>query len=505
MKASGRACFLSIMLMTMSVALMRCSSPAIEKPNIIIFYVDDLGYGDVGCYGAKGVATPNIDMLARKGIRFTDAHCAAATCTPSRSALLTGRYAFRNNAAILPGDAPLLIDTTITTLPKMLSNAGYNTAIVGKWHLGLGYGKIDWNERISPGANEIGFDYSFLIPATGDRVPTVFVEDGYVVNADQNDPIRVDYEKSFDDNGALDSVSQALKMKADPQHSNTVVNGVSRIGFMSGGKNAHWTDEAFPYTFNEKAIKFIDSSADSPFFIFYSFHDIHVPRMPHTNFVGKSTMGPRGDAIAQMDWVVGQIVAALKQRGIDKNTLIIFTSDNGPVLNDGYGDHAEELVGDHKPAGPFRGGKYSAYEGGTRVPTILYWPGKILPQESGALLTQVDLLASLATLVGEVTPDDTDSENYLEAWLGHTKTGREIMVEEAFTLALREKKWKYIQAHRGAIPSWMANKDIESGLANKAQLYDLENDIAEQHNLAESLPQVVQRMENRLKEIVEKN
>jgi arylsulfatase A-like enzyme len=492
------------MLFAMSVLLfISCSSENV-KPNIIILYVDDLGYADVGCYGGKGVATPNIDMLAHDGVRFTDAHSSSATCTPSRYSLLTGKYAFRNNAAILPGDAPLLIDTSIITLPKMLRQAGYNTAVIGKWHLGLGLGKINWNKHISPGANEIGFDYSFMIPATGDRVPTVFVEDGYVVNRDGSDPIEVNYVNRIGDDSLGSEHQDLLKVKADPQHSNTVVNGVSRIGFMRGGAKARWIDEDFAYTFNKKAFEFITRSQDKPFFLFYSFHDIHVPRLPHKDFQGKSSMGPRGDAIAQVDWVVGKLVAELKRKGLEKNTLIIFTSDNGPVLDDGYMDNAVEMLGEHDPSGGFRGGKYSAYEAGTRVPTILYWPGKIKPRESSASLTQVDLLSSLAALVGQSVADkNVDSQNYLDAWLGKSDQGREVMIEEAFTLALRDNQWKYIKPHTGVIPIWMAGKEIEPGLSDEDQLFDLQKDPQERYNLADSMPDQVRNMKEKLWRIIE--
>jgi arylsulfatase A-like enzyme len=505
-KCWRRRCTLIIAFLIMN-GLIGCTSISKdEKPNIIILYVDDLGYADVGCYGVKGVATPNIDSLAHHGVRFTDAHCPSATCTPSRYSLLTGKYAFRNNAAILPGDAPLLIDTSIITLPKMLSNAGYNTAVIGKWHLGLGVGKINWNGHITPGANEIGFDYSFLIPATGDRVPTVFVENGNVVNHDGGDPIEVDYVNRIDNDSVGSEHQELLKMKADPQHSNTVVNGVSRIGFMSGGDKARWVDEDFAYTFNKKAFEFMARSTDKPFFLLYSFHDIHVPRLPHKNFIGKSSMGQRGDVIAQVDWVVGEIIAELKRKGLERNTLIIFTSDNGPVLDDGYADSAVKMLGEHNPSGTFRGGKYSAYEAGTRVPTIVYWPGKIKPKESNALLTQVDLLASLAALTGQsLAGEKVDSQNYLDAWLGKSDHGREVMIEEAFTLALRENQWKYIQPHTGTIPTWMDGKDIEAGLMNTVQLFDLQKDVGERHNLADSLPDKVRSMKEKLRRVVEKD
>lgn len=492
-------------LLLMSIGFAACThTPVVEKPNVIILYVDDLGYGDLGCYGAKGIATPNIDRLAKAGVRFTDGHCTAATCTPSRYSLLTGRYAFRNNAAILPGDAPLLIDTSIITLPKIFRKAGYTTGVVGKWHLGLGYGKIDWNQHIAPGANETGFDYSFLIPATGDRVPTVFVENGYVVNADTADPIRVEYASRTGNDPVGSEHPELLKMKADPQHSNTIVNGVSRIGFMSGGQRARWVDEDFPHVLNSKSFDLIKRSADKPFFLFYSFHDIHVPHLPNKQFAGKSSLGPRGDAIAEVDWVVGEIVAQLRSLGKLDNTLIILTSDNGPVLNDGYSDQAVELSGDHDPGGGFRGGKYSAFEAGTRVPTIVYWKGHVSPGVSPAVVSQVDLLASLAALTGvQIDAKVLDSKNELASWLGKNNTGRDELLEESFTLAIRNKGWKYIRPFAGETPGWLANKDVEGGLSSEPQLYNLADDPGEHTNLAKQFPEKIRELDQLLVEIVE--
>ena len=481
------------------------SKTAIKKPNIVLIYVDDLGYADVGSYGAKGVETPNVDLLAQNGLKFTDAHASAATCTPSRYSLLTGQYAFRNKAAILPGDAPLLIRPGTPTLPSMLQKAGYKTAVVGKWHLGLGNGDINWNTSIKPGPNEIGFDYSFLIPATGDRVPCVYVENDKVVGLDTNDPITVSYKKRIDNEPTGILNPELVAMKGDKQHSQAIVNGVSRIGYMTGGEKALWVDEEFPLIMTSKAKTFIEDNKETPFFLFFSFHDIHVPRVPNKQFIGKSTMGPRGDAIAQMDWCTGELMKTLKANGLSENTLIIFTSDNGPVLNDGYADLAVEKLGDHNPSGPFRGGKYSAYESGTRVPTITYWPGTIKPGVSNALMNQVDIYASLAALTNQdlnVT-DAPDSKNVLNAYLGETNVGRASMLEEAFTLSLREGDWKYIRpiAPEREIPSWMANKDIESGLMKIPQLYDLSKDIGEQINLAKSHPELIEKLEAKLKEI----
>ncbi len=486
----------------------RSGSDASEKrlPNIIIFYVDDLGYGDVGCYGARGVETPNVDALAEQGILFTDAYSTAATCTPSRYSLLTGRYAFRNNAAILPGDAPLLIRPGTPTLASMLKKAGYKTGVVGKWHLGLGDGNIDWNGEVKPGPLEIGFDYSFLLPATGDRVPTVYVENHRVVNlTPQDSPIRVSYNEKLDGypNG-LDH-PELLRQKADPQHSNTIVNGVSRIGYMQGGESALWVDEEFPDVFTGKAKAFMASAKDEPFFLFFSFHDIHVPRLPNKRFEGKSSMGPRGDAIVQMDWITGEVLNELKKLGIEDNTLVIFTSDNGPVLDDGYEDGAVEMLGDHRPAGPLRGGKYSAYEAGTRVPTIVRWPGVATPGKSDALVSQVDFYASLAALTGyELAPDEAiDSRDILDALLDPQKEGSEFILEESFTMSIRRGHWKYIEpfSKEKQLPTWMARKGVEGGFQFYPQLFNLETDLGEQVNVAEENPEIVQSLQAEIERI----
>lgn len=478
------------------------------RPNIVIFYVDDLGYGDVGAYGGNAVQTPFLDSLSKSGILFTDAHSTAATCTPSRYSLLTGEYAFRNNAAILPGDAPLIISEKKPTLPAMLKKAGYATAVVGKWHLGLGDGQVNWNASVKPGPLEIGFNYSFLLPATGDRVPTVYLENHQVVNADPRDPITVSYAKKLDGlpNG-LDH-PELLRQKADTQHSNTIVNGVSRIGYMSGGKAALWKDEDFPTVFSGKAKEFITRNKENPFFLFFSFHDIHVPRIPSQPFAGKSPMGPRGDAITQMDWTTQQVVAHLKALNLLDNTIIIFTSDNGPVLNDGYEDLSDKLVGNHKPGGPFRGGKYSAFEAGTRVPMIVAWNGKITPQRSDALINQVDIYRSIASLLGLSLDENEaiDSEDHSQALLGTSKQARTWMLEESYSISARKNNWKYIAPLNGdkKMPAFLANKGIETGMAKVPQLYDLSADPGEQKNLAESLPQVVSEMQQYIQSVVNK-
>lgn len=499
------------LLITVVITLASCSDGTHEvkqKPNILVIYVDDLGYGDLSCYGATEVQTPNVDALAKKGMKFTDAHCSASTCTPSRFSLLTGSYAFRNNAAILPGDAPLIISTLKETLPSLLQKAGYVTGVIGKWHLGLGDGKPDWNDEIKPGPLEIGFDYSFLIPATPDRVPTVYVENHKVVNLDQKDPITIDYAHRVGNDPIGLEHPEMLKMLADSQHSGTIVNRISRIGFMKGGHQAYWKDEDFATVLNDKVTTFITGHKDKPFFLYYSLPSIHVPRAPNAKFVGATKMGPRGDDIVQMDWMTGEVMKTLQKLGLENNTLVIFSSDNGPVLDDGYADQAVQLLGNHHPAGIYKGGKYSAYEGGTRVPTITYWPGNIQPGESNALISQVDLFASLAKLVGvPVDPkqEAPDSKDLLPVLLGKSKEGRQKMIEESFTMSLRSGDWKYIDPVKAKTPDWLKNKAVPTGLQPSAQLYNLEDDPKENNNLINQYPDIAKKMSVELKRIMENN
>ncbi|WP_417876083.1 sulfatase family protein, partial [Winogradskyella sediminis] len=468
-----------------------------QKPNIVVIYVDDLGYGDIGVNGAVGVKTPHVDALAKNGLNFTDAHSSSATCTPSRYSLLTGSYAFRNNAAILEGDAPLIIDPNKETLPGMLQKAGYKTGVVGKWHLGLGRGKIDWNKKVPLGPEELGFDYSFLIPATGDRVPCVFLENQEVVGLNPEDPISVSYGTRIDGYPWGFQHPELLKMHTDPYHQGAIINGISRIGYMKGGEDALWVDEEIPFVLSNKATDFIQENEDHPFFLYFSLHDIHQPRVANIKFVESSTMGPRGDVIAQMDWCVGQITEQLKTANLLENTLIIFTSDNGPILDDGYLDYARELVGEHQPGGEFRGAKYSVYEAGTRMPTIVHWPNEVKPGTSDALLSQVDLYRSLAKLVNQKVEKGAapDSENYLEAWLGKSEKGREFLLEEAYTFGLRMGKWKYIKPKEAEVPRWIAQKFVDPGFREEVQLFNLDEDPSETNNVYKAFPKIVRQME----------
>lgn len=471
---------------------------SVDKPNIIIINTDDLGYGDLSAYGATRIKTPHIDALAKKGIRFTNGHATSATCTPSRYALLTGEYPWRRDAEILPGDAALIIPTNKITVPSLFKGADYATGIVGKWHLGIGETREkDWNKLITPGPNEVGFDYSFIFPATADRVPTVFMENGTVIGLEKDDPITVDYKQPVGDDPTGAANPELLKMPASPNHGhdNTIVNGIGRIGYMSGGQKARWTDEEVPLTFLIKAKEFIEINQDKPFFLYYALTEPHVPRMPSTIFKGKSKLGYRGDAILQIDWAVGEIMKQLKALDLEKNTIIIFTSDNGPVLDDGYVDYAVEMNGEHRPAGPLRGGKYSTFEGGSRIPFIISWPGTIEPDVSDALVCQIDFLRSFADLIEQPLSKEEaqDSKNILSALLGKSKQGRGVLIKQGMALSVTKGHWKYISPRAGAAVAGLTN--IETGNSSVDQLYNLDEDLGEQHNLAEKYPDKVAEMQ----------
>lgn len=500
------------MVFTICFSLMSFKPVDPEKPNIIIFHVDDLGYGDLSPYGAESVNTANVDRLAPKGIRFTDSHSTAATCTPSRYSLLSGQHAFRNNASILPGDAPLLIDEKTPTIASMLSKSGYRTGVFGKWHLGLVDGDVNWNQDIKPGPLEVGFDYSFLIPATGDRVPVVYVENHRVINLkESDDPIVVSYKnKKIGDLSTGHENPELLRYVADSQHNMIIVNGVNRIGYMDGGESVLWKDENFPFVMTNKAAEFMDSAKEKPFFLFFSFHDILVPRLPNEMFKGKIDMRVRGDTIVQMDWMTVKVMEALKEIDLLENTLVIFTSDNGPVLNDGYEDGAVEKLGKHDPAGCFRGEKYSIFEAGTRVPTIAYWEGKIKPGVSVALWSQVYLYASIASIVSsDLSKDEAiDSQDISKALLSAKEKVTEYLIEEASDLAIRKGNLKYIEplSKGQKEPGFTKEKKkIEDGTSYDPQLYDLSKDPDEKRNIAADNPKIVKALHKKLEEVRSKD
>ncbi len=465
------------------------------RPNIVLIYADDIGWGDLGCYGAKVISTPNADRLAREGTRFTSGYCTSATCTPSRYGMLTGEYPWRRKGTgVLPGDASLIIPRSRPTLASALQSAGYTTAVVGKWHLGLGEKAVDWNREIKPSPREVGFDYSFIMAATGDRVPSVFVQDGNVVGLDPKDPIEVSYERPFPGDPELKSGEVRAKLAMDWSHGHNMglVNKVGRIGWMRGGAKAIWDDTTMGDTFATKACEFIARNKAKPFFLYYASHENHVPRIIHPRFAGKTPLGPRGDAVVAFDEQVGRILAELDRQGLAHNTLVILTSDNGPVLDDGYKDRAVELnaAAGHAPAGPFRGGKYTCYQGGTRVPLIVRWPGRVpAGKASEALISQIDFPATLTRLVGTESASfiALDSMDVSAALLGADKSARDHVVSQGkgLALALREADWSFV------------SRDKASG----DQLYNLAQDPAESVNLIAEHPEVAARLKARLQSL----
>jgi arylsulfatase A-like enzyme len=384
----------------------------------------------------------------------------------------------------------------------MFKTQGYNTGIVGKWHLGLGDGKLDFNKSISGTPNDVGFDQSFIMAATNDRVPCVYIDNRNVENLDPNDPIEVtyDWDKAFSDVPNGRSHPELLDVMYDHGHDGTIINGVSRIGHMRGGQSAIWNDETMGERFAEKAIEFIEQNQNTPFFLYYAMHQPHVPRIPNPKFRGATPHGVRGDVIVEMDWCIGQLLNKIDELGLKQNTIVIFSSDNGPVLNDGYKDQAIELNGQHKMAGPLRGGKYSLFEGGTRVPFIVRWPDTISEKHSHALINQVDLYHSLAKVIGyELTEDEApDSEQQLEALIGRDPYGRESMVLEGmqYKKVFRDQRYAYIPPHDDDfICQYTGN---EKGNMSSAQLYDLFDDIGQLNNLADAMPEKVEQMQKLL-------
>jgi arylsulfatase A-like enzyme len=496
------ASLVTSILLLVGVTSISASSPKTAAigslPNVIVIMADDLGFGDVSCNGASVIETPHIDRLASEGLRFTSGYCSAATCTPTRYSLLTGNYAFRTKGTgVAPPNGPALIRPGMETLPSMLRKSGYATAVVGKWHLGLGDPAPDWNGELKPGPLEIGFDHCLLLPTTNDRVPQVFVEGHRVRNLDPDDPLWVGDEKPAQDHPTGLTHRDSLKMDWSHGHNGTIHNGVSRIGFYTGGAKARFRDEDLSDEWVKESNRWIEANRERPFFLFFASHAIHVPRIVHERFAGKSGLGPRGDAILELDWCVGELMKTLDRLGIAENTLVVFCSDNGPVLDDGSKDDAVEKLGKHKPAGVFRGGKYSVFEGGTRTPFITRWKGRIKPGVSDQVVCTIDLAASLATLVKAELSEDAflDSFDVLDALLGvRDAKGRDHLLQQdnvGRNFGLRAGKWKLVDLQGRGLRG-----------PRKQMLFDLETDPGEQTDLSEKQPLELVRLNAILHKII---
>jgi len=459
-------------LLSLSTAIVAAET---TKPNVILIFADDLGYGDLSCYGATKVQTPHIDKIASEGRRFTDAHSASAVCTPSRYGLLTGEYPFRaNNGKGIWGPCghtqSLLIDTKKLTLGELFKQQDYATAIIGKWHLGFGTGKTDWNKPLRPGPLELGFDYFFGVPKVNSGFPYVYVENDSVVGYDPKDPIT--FKPPY-------SKTREFPPEAGKKTKNKV----------GGAKKAHalYDDEKVGTLLTEKAVSWITENKEKPFFLYFPTTNIHHPFTPAPQFKGTSQAGLYGDFIHEFDWMIGQLMKCLDDNNLTENTLVIVTSDNGGMINRG-GVDAFKLG--HKQNGDLLGFKFGVWEGGQRVPFIAKWPGQ------------------------------ADSMNVLEAFTGSPaediRHSLVLIPRSSKHVSIRKGKWMYIpnqssggfnQApgnHGAGGPKAISyigskNSDIENGKvksdAPKAQLYDLEADVNQTTNIHDKHPEVVKEMQ----------
>lgn len=471
-----------------------------QTPNVIIILADDIGYGDLGCYGATKVQTPNLDKFAAEGRRFLNNQTASAVSTPSRFAMLTGDYAYKYNiAGPVAHNTPLLIPQDKLTLPDVMKSAGYTTAAFGKWHLGIGEGKTDWNAELKPGPLELGFDYYFGVPVVNSYFPYVYVENHNVVGYDPKDPFVAGVKP---------------ETKAYPEKPNGPILG--------GAKAAHelYVDEMIGTTLTEKSVEWIKSHKEQPFFLYLATTNIHHPFTPHPRFQGTSEAGIYGDFIHELDWIVGEIMNTLKQEGLDDNTMVIFTSDNGAMLNQG-GQGAMDRG--HKINGDLFGFKFDAWEGGHNVPFIVRYPGKVQAgSESKQLISNVDMVATMASMLDYTLEEEdaVDSFDISPAIFGSTKQKvRDFTLTAAFNLthmAYRQGDWVYIDAQGGggfgateygmhafggpAAASYYnkENSDMADGKfkddAPASQLYNLKKDPYQTTNLVNSNPKKAEQM-----------
>jgi len=467
------------------------------SPNVIIILADDLGYGDVGCYGATKIKTPNIDKLAEEGVQFNDAHSPAAVCQPSRYAILSGTYVMH---AQRQGQQTLYFHEGQVTLPSLLKSAGYRTAAIGKWHLGFGRGsEPDYNAELKPGPLEIGFDSFFGCPRTHNEPPFVFVENHRMVGLDSRDPIRI------------------------VPHEEVVKRGLKDWGWgiSEGAAKAHAArpENQIDLILAEKAIQWIKQKDEKPFFLYLAFLAPHVPISPAPEFQGTSRAGRYGDFIQQLDACVGKVLNALKAEGLADNTLVVFTSDNGAVL------HADALAAGHRANSNLLGQKTDAWEGGHRVPFIVRWPAMIpAGTQCPRMLSLVDLMPTLSAAAKVPLPAGAapDGLNQLPAITNPVnapviRTG--IITQGTGGYAIRQGDWVYLPKQGSCgmtvqVPSgvqWgqpypalgLTNSDVDpegkiKPGAPQAQLYNLRTDLRQTTNLFFAEPDTAKRLADRL-------
>ncbi len=470
----------------------------VSKPNIVFILADDLGYGDIGCYGATKVRTPNIDRLAREGMRFTDTHSPASVCTPSRYNLMTGRYCWRTWAGhgTLWANDPLLIEETRMTIASLLRGAGYDTGCVGKWHLGFGKpGTPDWddllgpdfNSELRPGPLDVGFDYFYGMPAVGQH-PNIFIEGRRVVGLDPRDPIRF-----INDPRPEFQVEYFKRPRTSPTNLQ-----------MASGKSAEYPFEDAALHLTGKAVSYIEQHREKPFFLYFAHRNIHSPLRPNARFKGTSEIGVYGDFIHELDWSVGEVLTTLDRLKLTDNTLVFFSSDNGGVHPSNRTNDYPGIRG-HKINGPLRGQKTEIYEGGHRVPFLARWPGHVkAASQSNQLLALTDLLATFAELTNRKVPRDAgeDSFSFLSTLLSTTANQpvRQSLVTDSMMglFAIQEGHWKLIQ---GQGSGGHYRKDGSVATDPLGQLYNLANDIGENKDLYAEMPDLVAHLTALLEKI----
>lgn len=452
-----------------------------KQPNIVFIMADDMGYGDVGCYNADSlIPTPNMDRLAKQGVRFTDAHSPSAVCTPTRYGVLTGRYCWRTRLkhSVLNGFSQPLISQERLTVAELLKTHGYHTACIGKWHLGVGWQskdgravthpkdtkRVDFSKPITDGPNDHGFDYSFVTAACSKiDAPHCFIENDRTVGIPN---IQIPVDKSLD--------------------------GDFRV--RPGLTTSDWVTEDVDLIFTKRAVDFIEnhknSNPQAPFFLYLPLSSPHAPWLAPERFKGKTKSGPRGDLVFQVDWSVGRIMDVLDNLKLSDNTLLIVTSDNGPRIG-----HKG-----HKSSGPYRGYKSHIWEGGHRVPFIARWPGKTKPNTtSDELICLTDLMATCAAIVAADLPDSAaeDSCNILPALLDAKldKPIRDAIVHHSVkgVFAIRQGQWKLILETKTS-GGWVRPRGKGPKSGAPGQLYNMTDDPYEQNDLYDKHPEIVKRL-----------
>ncbi len=493
-----------ILLALCAHAVTAIARPVPKKPNIVLILADDLGYGDLSCYNDMAkVPTPHLDRLAQQGMRFTDAHSPATVCTPTRYSLMTGQMAFRvpNGSTVFTGvGGPSLIAPDRLTLPDMLRENGYATACVGKWHLGLTFfdqhghpvvgngveavSKVDFSRSIVGGPLDHGFASFFgtaCCPTTdwlyafikGDRVPI--------------------------------PPSMPLDRSSLPRHAyaNDCRPGLIAPDFLLEEVDLVFLEKSREFLVNHRR-----ASPHQPFFLFHSTQAVHLPSFPATAFQGTTACGPHGDFIHQLDHIVGELLSTIDALGIEGETLVIFTSDNGPEVTSVIHMRADH---DHDGARPWRGVKRDSWEGGHRVPLLMRWPGRI---DAGSVSSETvcltDLMATLAEILGVSLPHDAaeDSFSLLPAMDGRQDISiRPYLITQAFggerTLSIRRGIWKYLDHPGSGGNRYDESSPIDPGYRpddSPAALFDLENDPGERRNLLSEHPRIVQEMKRLLEQ-----